>query len=146
MKFNSSVAWWYYAVLGLFITMLGLSIYQFLDKGFDWVTLIIVIAYIIFIAVSLIPQMVNTNYTITDKELIIRNGFQKPVAILLKRIDAVEKYQAKTNSIALGGKRLTIVYKDGKTRHKLGISPVRPAEFVAYLKTKLIERSHQNDH
>ena len=145
MKFNSQVSWWYYAILALFVMMLGLSIFQFIEDGFDWVTFIIVIAYVIFIALSLIPQLVNTNYTLTDKEIIIRNGLQKPVAILIKRIDAVEKYVAKTPSVALGGRRLTIVYKDGKTKHKLAISPVRPHEFIEALKNKMIERSHQND-
>ena len=145
MKFRSSVSWWYIAILILFFTMLGLAAVQFIETGFDWVTLIVVIAYVLFIGLSLVPQILNTTYTITDKEIVIAYGLRAKTIIPIKKIEAVEAFQPKTPSIAMGGKRMTIVYRDGKTKLKLAISPLDTKQFLETLKTKMIERTQHHD-
>lgn len=145
MKFRSSVSWWYIAVLMLFFTMLGLAVVQFIETGFDWITLIVVVAYVLFIGLSLVPQILNTTYTITDKEIVISHGFKAKTVILIKKIEAVEAFQPKTPSIAMGGKRMTLVYRDGKTKLKLAISPLEMKKFIETLKAKMIERSQHHD-
>ncbi len=143
MKFRSSVSWWYIAILMLFFTMLGLAAVQF-TNGFDWFTFIVVIAYVLFIGISLIPQILNTTYTITDRDIVITNGFKAKTSIPIKKIEAVEAFKPKTPSIAMGGQRITIVYRDGKTKLQLGISPLNIKLFIETLKTKMIERTQHD--
>jgi len=143
MKFRSSVSWWYIAILMLFFTMLGLAAVQF-TNGFDWFTFVVVIAYVLFIGISLIPQIVNTTYTITDRDIVITNGFRAKTLIPIKKIEAVEVFKPKTPSIAMGGRRITIVYRDGKTKLQLGISPLDIKLFMDTLKAKMIERTQHD--
>ena len=140
MKFKSKIDWWIHLV---FVLALHFSIVPFLPLMIEQtresrnILIITGVVTAVLLTAVIIPIWLKTEYTITEKTLIIQAGLFIWPGIIIKNIIEVEDSRTFISSPALSMNRIKITYENRSGRVRTtAISPKDKEGFLKMLEKK----------
>lgn len=129
MRFNSKIDWWYWAVIGFVVLLLGYSTFVAVSAAEAVAIWTMVFAWMLGLGLPLWLAF-STYYVVEQDSLLIRSGPFKWV-IDTKTITSIEPSRSSLSSPALSLKRLEITYGNHQT---ILVSPKDWKGFIRALK------------
>lgn len=125
--FHSKVGWWYWAVIILCSCLLFVLF---------WIHQLLLTLLFALVVIFEIEMLIHTQYVVQSEEgiLSIQTGrFLKGASIPIETIVSIETSHSLESAPALSLSRLKIVYRKGKVKTYVLVSPKNPEDFVKVL-------------